>query len=653
MSGSVSFKELVNLAIGSPELGAVNFNALHSLLHGLLEQLQLSEVKRELSEEQHDFIKPEITKGGTTSNVGSSSSLFHQLQNRMAKMEDRLRCLDSLPSSSTLLQASQSQNKPVQDMWQMIQLKKRVEMNEDGVNKAMSTLQELLSTFNSLKTTTDMIKDGLGTLGDTVAQLNIKEIQRRLQDIEGQTQNIPILGNKLATLQEKMSSYPESADLVTWPSLHDAVNTKTSDHAINNNLKQNNAKNILGTLGQLPSRHEELEWRVRSIEEELRRMDKEISKMGIPEDLLDQLRRVRDDVEKILKENKKDRDELSILQRALQQLRTDLEQLGSKTNKMEETMAETMTLKSLIDELEKKKLDREELMLELNTKADKRALDTKVGHAQLEAAVSELNAVLDDLIRKLALQENEWQSMLGKLLAGLEAKLGRSDLDSVHRDLEELWRILKKHLSAGHPFDPDGAAGSRKKLFEKVSCISCDRPVTMATGPHLVTVRSATLVPRNCINSGEVDKITGETMDSIDPEFHYSEIPRPNTSCSNPKKSSRTKNLTTVYPYGDPTQMQYKNSEVDLMGIDGVMYKGRLDKNSHLTDRDSSVMVPQPPNRIVIERARSATPYRVPSSSIARPPSARNSLTHLHVPSATEIPSQQQPSDSGDQASAP
>ncbi|MEE6497307.1 hypothetical protein FKM82_002705 [Ascaphus truei] len=135
MSCSVSFKELVNLAIGSPELGAVNFNALHSLLHGLLEHLQVGEVRRDLSQEEKDFIQPDLSPGGLATEEGRQTSLFHQLQERMGRMEAKLLHLDSLPSSSTLLLGSQSQNKPVQEMWQLMQLKKKVEMNEDGVNK--------------------------------------------------------------------------------------------------------------------------------------------------------------------------------------------------------------------------------------------------------------------------------------------------------------------------------------------------------------------------------------------------------------------------------------------------------------------------------------------------------------------------------------
>ncbi|XP_053326833.1 uncharacterized protein C16orf96 homolog isoform X2 [Spea bombifrons] len=643
MSASVSFKELVNLAIGSPEIGAVNFNALHSLLHGLLEHLQLGEVRRDLSHEEREFIKPVVATGAASAEGRRPSSVFHQLQEKVARMEDRLLQLDSLPSSASLLMASQSQNKPVEEMWQMMQLKKKLEMNEDGVNKAINDFQELLSTFNSLKHTTDLIQKNLGALSDMVAGINIHEIQRRLQDLEGRAQNMPVLAEQLENLEKKLLSYPEPSEMVTWSLLHDAVTT--SDWNLDGDAKQRNAKNILSSLGKLPGRHDEMEARVGGIEEELRRLGREIGKVEIPEDLLQRLRSLREDVERIFADNKKDKDEMKSLENALHQLNAALQRLDSKAAKLEADLAETATLQSQIYDLDKKKLDREELTLELSNKADKWSLDTKVGHSELESAVSDLDAVLQDLIKKLGAQEGEWRSILEKLLASLEAKLSRSDLDSIHRDLEELWRILKKHMSSGQAFDPDGAAGFRKKLFEKVKCISCDRPVTMATGPHLVTVRTASLLPRNRPNSADFsrDKSPGEPLQTTDPEFQYSEPPRPHTSCSHPKRASRTQHLMTVYPYGDPGHIMYRNTEFDLQGIDGVMYKGRMDTafRNQPPERDPSMVVtPQPPPRLSMERARSASSHQrrngSPISSSTH--SIHTKRSSLHVPMATETP---------------
>ncbi|KAG9469008.1 hypothetical protein GDO78_021426 [Eleutherodactylus coqui] len=637
MSGSVSFKELLNFAIGYPELGTVNFNALYSLLHGLLEHLQLGDIRRNLSQEEREFIQPGQSNVGDS---GKPSTLFHHLQDKVSRMEARLQQLDALPSSDSLLQASQSQKKPVEEMWQLMQLKKKTEVNEDGVNKAMSAFQELLSTFNTLRKANDLMQERLLALSDQMTRINIQEVERRLQDLDGKTQRVPLLEDKLDDLQKKLYSYPEQSDLVTWPSLHDTLTDKSADWALSNETKQQNVKRILNGLGTLPGRHEDLERCVQDIKEELKRLNLEMGKMGVPEDLLQQLRSLRKDVESLFSENRKDKVDLNALKSGLQDLNAALQRLDIKTEKLAADLAETATLQSQIDELEKKKLNREELMLELDLKADKRALATKVGHAELEAAIGGVNAVLEDMIKKLAAQESEWRNMLAKLLAGLEAKLSRSDLDSIHKDLEDLWKFLKKHLNSTQVFDQDGAAGSRKKLYERVKCLSCDRPVSMATGPHLVTVRS--LTSRTTANSGDYGKNVGDPPHMTDTEFQYSESPRPHTACSIQRKASRNQNLTTVYPYGDPGQVQYKNSEFDLMGIDGVMYKGRMDKScvAYIPERETSVKTPQPPYRFTMERARSANPhYRNNSAPTSRPPShsALSSRTAFQAPSTTDV----------------
>ncbi|XP_018423509.1 PREDICTED: uncharacterized protein C16orf96 homolog [Nanorana parkeri] len=574
---SVSLKELLKLSIGSPELGAVNFNALYSLLHGLLEHLQLNDVQRNLSPEEREFIQPRSVQ---VEDTGRPSTLFHQLQDKVSKMEARVLQLDSLPSFASLLQGSQSQNKPVEEMWQLMQLKKQTEVNEQGVTKSMSAFQELLSTFNSLQEANSLIQEKLASLNDLVIKINIQEVERRLQDLEGRAQNMPLLMDSMESLQKRLNTYPEAGDLVTWPSLHDALTDKSSDWALSNDTKQQNVKKVLNGLGTLGSRHEVLQNRVQSIEEELKRLDLEMRKKAVPDDLLQQLSSLRQDLEKLFNENKKDKLDMKALLNGLHELNLALQKLETKTDKLSTDLSETATFQSQLDELEKKKLNKEEFMLELNLKAEKRALEAKVGHDELEAAISEVNAVLEDLIKKLAIQESEWQNMLQKLLAGLEAKLSQSDLDSIQKDLEELWRLLKKHLSSSQAFDPDGAAGSRKKLFERVKCISCDRPVTMATGPHLVTVRTVPLNPRDRPHSAQFgkDKSSGDPQQVTDPEFQYTESPRPNTSCSLHRKTPRSQNLTTVYPYGDPGQIQYKNvrTDIELGGALPVMWSRHI-----------------------------------------------------------------------------
>jgi len=44
-SGNYALGELLDLALGTPEIGAVNFNILHRLLHTILSSLDIAEIR--------------------------------------------------------------------------------------------------------------------------------------------------------------------------------------------------------------------------------------------------------------------------------------------------------------------------------------------------------------------------------------------------------------------------------------------------------------------------------------------------------------------------------------------------------------------------------------------------------------------------------
>ncbi|XP_078520448.1 uncharacterized protein LOC144785371 [Lissotriton helveticus] len=640
MSISMSFKELVNLAIGTPEVGAVNFNALHCLLHGLLEHLHVSDIQRDIPKEEQDFIRLPLGNAVVKGGGDSSRSLFHHLQDRMSRVEKQLQHLNEPLSLNNLLEQTQASNQPVQEMWQLMQLRKKMEANEEGVTKAMAAFQELLNTFNNLRNRTNDILTDLDTLKNNVGKIDVRDIEERLRRLEEQSQSTKSHGDRLESIQNKLNSYPEPADIVLWTSLHDAVLGKGSELVSGADSKTKNAKEILNRLGQMPSQQEALEKRITEIENELRKQAEDIANVGVPEDLLEQLKDMKNEINMLQAEDKKDKAFLKDAMGRLQQLSQSCDNLNVKTEKIITDMGKFQNFQQQINELDSKKMDKENeqelkksfqrqlneldskkmdkemLELQLNTKADKKSVDGKVSHAQMEVAVAELNAILEDLIKKMSLHE-DWQKMLEKLLHTVDSKLDRSELESLRKDLDELWSILKKHLNDGHFFDSDSAAGFRKKLFERVKCISCDRPVTMMTAPHLVTVRSSPLQPRPRPNSamdGEIrDDVTSERMfDVVDQAMRHCGVWQCSTSCPG-KRPSKSQNLTTLYPYGDPGSINYKNNEVDVIGVDGVLYKGRLDSknNRHsMPERDFTVKkTPRPPTRNIPERARSATPH--------------------------------------------
>ncbi|EMP29449.1 hypothetical protein UY3_13425 [Chelonia mydas] len=628
MSFSVTFAELVNIAIGTPELGNVNFNALHVLLHGLLEHLQLQDIKKEISQEERDFLQaaPSFTAEGQVQEQvpleRKSSSLFHQLQERLTRVESQLIHLNNPPTTAQLLARSQPFNKPAEEMWQMMQLKKKMEMNEEGMTKAMNTLQDLLTNIYSLQSTVNTFQEELGVLKDNFQQVNMDEMRERLAQLDRQSQLIQAILDRLDKMQAQLSSFPEQVDIVQWSSLFDTLADKSpSDPVPSLDSKRDTVREALSKLCQLPEKHEALGTRISLLESELKQQVDHLVCFACPQNL-----------------------------------------------------------RMMVQQLDLNKADKALLEQEMNVKADKSALEAMVNHGELQSATTQLNEMMQDLLQKMSLQDNDWQKALEKLFSDVDSKLDRMALDPLRKQLEEVWKFIKKYLSEGPRFDADSAAGFKRQLFERVKCISCDRPVAMMTGPHLVTVRKANLLsrPRPASANGYeylalkqrareqvVEGNDGREMTSHG-QLSSQQCWQCQAHAAYPiKRLSKVKALTTMYPYGDPTVLTYDNSEVDILGINGVLYKGRV--SSQLANRSvslekefSGAKTPRPPSKHGMERTHSATSYgshyvspyassvvRMRATSTGSKSQPAQELPACMVRVKTELPPRQLPSEGG------
>lgn len=140
MSFSLSFSELVNIAI--PQYGVVNFKALQLVLHGILEHINMADLKKVLSGDE-DFLQTSQSMFMPREGDGQPivhplkrlSNVFDHVVSRLDKVESQLTTLHEMPSTSMLLDGSQGTNRPAQELWQMIKLRKMVEGNEEALEK--------------------------------------------------------------------------------------------------------------------------------------------------------------------------------------------------------------------------------------------------------------------------------------------------------------------------------------------------------------------------------------------------------------------------------------------------------------------------------------------------------------------------------------
>ncbi|XP_039357873.1 glutamine-rich protein 2 isoform X2 [Mauremys reevesii] len=292
-----------------------------------------------------------------------------------------------------------------------------------------------------------------------------------------------------------------------------------------------------------------------------------------------------------------DEELLSRIQNTILQVQGDCENLNATTGNLiedhQQKQKDIALLFQSLEKLEKEKADKEHLETEIDVKADKIALAGKVSRTQFDATTEQLNKMMQDLVNKMSGQEQDWHKVLDKILVEMDSKLDRLELDPFRQQLEERWKAIRKQLKERAPqYAADDAAGIRKRLMAHFHCISCDRPLEMVVpGPTIMTIPSVpglpshrSLRPYTVYELEQVRQHTRSDKMAEMAEYGYLSMPR---RCGG--------SHTLTYPYRRYTRLQQiaqcmpvhpeetamltvmKHEEVDILGLDGHIYKGRMD----------------------------------------------------------------------------
>ncbi|XP_059509549.1 glutamine-rich protein 2-like isoform X2 [Stegostoma tigrinum] len=214
MSVTISLFDLANLSISHPEPGMVNFLALHSLLHAILKTLGIQHVQTE---------EPELFKlldsTGRAPLASSPSPLqeqplrpeprgarsrgpYLQLEEKLRDVEQQVQELRRLPTGMELLESSKKHGKSVHDMWNLLQLRKNTETNKEGVDKAMSLMEEMVQEINDLKNFKNTVED-------------------RMTDID---KDIDMVTTHISLINELLNKTPEQLQkFVSWKMLQNTL----------------------------------------------------------------------------------------------------------------------------------------------------------------------------------------------------------------------------------------------------------------------------------------------------------------------------------------------------------------------------------------------------------------------------------------------
>ncbi|XP_021348673.1 uncharacterized protein C16orf96-like isoform X5 [Mizuhopecten yessoensis] len=524
MPTKVLLPQMVDLALGTPEIGAVNFNVLHSLLHAMLKKLKITDSTADLNEldllsrreksslSDLDSGISTYSEDGTSETGKTSGTPYHQLELKVAKLSMQMEQLNAIPSNNDLIDRS---DRPISEMWQYMQLKKKVDANTDGVDKLMSLFDDLMKRMDELKKANDNMKNQLDGL-------NLDDILSRLNDLEN---NVKDLNEKFGTLP----SAEELATFVTWPGLEDALkgvkrdweSLQQQERVVIEMSSQTEPRkkkvsrpassrpgtrmsssstgpseqllDVLEHLGKLSESHNALQKRVEDLEAEIKnKMDKtDLENLNLSSDMLEQLAKLKAELDALQQARDKDSDALSRAQAAILQLQADFERLHNTTkDMMEENESRNKQIQDLLaycDRLNENKADKEYVQMEVDVKADKRSLDNKVNHSLFDSTTNDINRMIKEILDKLSGYEDNFNTTCHKINEDIDGKLDRLELDPLKEWLESRLKALNdklKRTQVSTEWGEDDAAGIRKQLIQKFHCISCDRPVDlMPTGP--------------------------------------------------------------------------------------------------------------------------------------------------------------------------
>ncbi|XP_019398193.1 PREDICTED: glutamine-rich protein 2 isoform X1 [Crocodylus porosus] len=364
----------------------------------------------------------------------------------------------------------------------------------------------------------------------------------------------------------------------------------------------------LRQMGQLSNLYTALKEQVNQLEEtkctysdlsKLKQLLLETARKNVPSlpaAVLDQLSSLKDMAEDMRSTKEKDEELLNRIQSTIINVQEDCEKLNTITgNLIEEHRQKQKDIDVLfqsLEKLEKEKADKEHLEMEIDVKADKISLASKVSRSQFDATLEQLNKMIQDLLNKMTGHEQDWHKVLDKLVVEMDSKLDRLELDPFREQLEERWKAIRKQLKEKSPqYEADEAAGIRKRLLAHFHCISCDRPLDMVVpGPTITRIPSVPMLPTHRsvrpYTVYELEQVRQQCRSDkmAEMECGYLSVPR---HCGG--------SHTITYPYRRYTRLQQiahcvpghpgettmlavmKHGEVDILGLDGHIYKGRME----------------------------------------------------------------------------
>ncbi|XP_010718056.1 uncharacterized protein LOC104913476 [Meleagris gallopavo] len=508
------------------------------LLRGLLEHLRLQNAATHLSEDEKGLLQPELSaRPPILLHPGHPGGPLG---------------VTELPSSG------QGPGTPAADAEQMVQLRKRIEVIEEGMTKVTDTLQEVLTNTCSLKTTIQAFQEELQLLKDSFQKIGLEELREQVVQQDKHSHLLQNILGQMAEVRQQLSSFPwQTGVLCSLCRL--PAGEKLSSQDLIPESSQEPALQAPCRLSGLLEQHEGVETCITCSKSTLQQH----AGLGTSEDV------------------------------AMEKMQGEGSDFGREVlNQVGQLQEQCTRLQEAAEQLWGDSKDIQ--------KADETTLETKTSQDELQNAMAQLSEMMQDLLQRMFLHGQD-RHKASELTRQMNSKAQR----------QQTWRLSKQCHCQGPYFDTSSANSLRRHLFDPMKCISCDRPLAAAPRPPLVTVRKASLHLQSHQASAGGSNCLAQQLPGRETEGR-NQIGQGSTAPTRPPSASSS--LTTICPFRVPADLTYKNGQVDILGIDGIVYKGRL--NSQATNGTATrgrdfpgTKSPQPSAQHTAEKVRRNPKY--------------------------------------------
>ncbi|XP_055079750.1 glutamine-rich protein 2 [Periophthalmus magnuspinnatus] len=656
---NISLYDLLNLSISSPRQGLVNFRAMYTLLHSILRQLGIRDITVSFSDtspgestlepqteegeprsrtgEPRETDPPETGQGTTQESVGNDKHFLELIQ-RIEKQTDQLQ--DNVRE----LRHQQDKASAAQSQW--VKTLESHGQRVDALEEAVRVPEE-----DERYVTWEAMKSALITERQNLQKGLIQTMKD--EDMITTEPNTSDVSPSSKTQTKESRTETEAKD---DPGPGSARVRTLTQKACGSFMYQETVE-ALKNIGRLKQRCDGLEERLCSLDLERSRERQELLRLRDllhntgSDEAFDAMKEELDEqralVQSLLSERDKSAQLVSGVQKTILQLQTECEKLHETTRCLHEDnqqkQAHIEELYKMTEELEEKKANKN--IVETEIRADKSVLDSKVSRVQFDSVTEQLSNMFNDLLTKVTDREQDWSKLMEKLSTEMDRKLNRIELDSMKKQLEDRWKTIQERMKNEGALEQDDAAGIRKQLVERFHCLSCDRPVVKHTpGPQLLTLpASPSFQPHRSLRPFTVymlEQIRQHCRSERVVEVADYSLYSVSRSCggSHTVTSFNQRQRSTVQHSSQQSRLLAQiddtfgqSVEVDILGVDGNIYKGRLNATP---SKNMETKLPTIASKDGSYRSRgrprsSPSPREsAPSSGLQRPSPPSGMITH-------------------------